>query len=91
MVINTFLYAQVTEADLQEAAKMSLLGHAEKRVQNRVHDMVQNQDEPRDTKQNEAEVEPTLNPYECESLQELAGCYKSLQDKNLYPLGESNP
>jgi hypothetical protein len=34
-------YAQTTEADMKEAAKMSVLNDGEKRVQNQVHPMTE--------------------------------------------------
>jgi len=43
-------YAQVTEADLQEAAKISLLEDAENMVQKTVHNPVQTIDEQNSTK-----------------------------------------
>ena len=80
-------YAQVTEADLQEAAKMTLLDDAEKRVQN----TVQTAAEPPRTESHEVNNSSDVNPYDCESLQEAAITRNSLQNKDLYPQGDSNP
>lgn len=80
-------YAQVTEADLQEAAKTSLLADAEKKVQ----DTVQTVPEPSRTEPQEDEGEIDANPCGCGELRELAGCGNSLQNKELYPQGDSNP
>jgi len=80
-------YAQVTEADFQEAAKTSLLDPAEKRVQNRV----QTTAEQGRTESHKDGDGSDVNPYICEDLRELANCCNSSQNKDLYPQGDSNP
>jgi integrase len=61
-------YAQVTEADIQEAAKMSLLSDAEKEVQN----PVQIGAESSRTESHDTQEEPTVSPCLCESKREFA-------------------
>jgi len=56
-------YAQITEADMQEAAKMSLLNTAEKEVQKTVHNPVQTTAEPSRTETHEPQKELVTSPY----------------------------
>jgi integrase len=84
-------YAQVTEADLQEAAKLSLLEDAENRVQKTVHNPVQTAAEPSRTESHEVNNTSDVNSYNYEGLQEAAIACNSLQNKDLYPQGDSNP
>jgi integrase len=83
-------YAQVTEADFQEAAKMTLLNNAEKRVQNRVQTTAAQSRKESQELQNK----PVLSPYSCEAKRELAtpcetmqkSIHSGRQDLNLRPL-----
>ena len=54
-------YAQVTDADLQEAAKMTVLNDAEQRVHNRVHPMSKTFGNDRKENQ-EDEIDNSDNP-----------------------------
>ena len=76
-------YAQVTEADIQEAAKSSLINDAEKRVQKTVHNTVQTADA---TNRNEPQ-EIIASPCDCNDKREFA----TLCESKNYPQGESNP
>jgi integrase len=76
-------YAQVTEADIQEAAKSSLINDAEKRVQKTVHNTVQTADATNRTEPQEI----IASPCDCKDKREFA----TLCESNHYPQGESNP
>ena len=66
-------YAQVTEADIQEAVKMSLLNEAEISCQGkRVHNRVQTTAAPARTESHELQEVPAVSPYNCESKREFA-------------------
>ena len=80
-------YAQVTDADEKEAAKMSLLNDAENKVQKRV----QTTAEQSCTEPQETQGEPVASPYECENNQEFATVCENVQNSQKYPQGESNP
>jgi integrase len=81
-------YAQVTEADIQEAAKLSLISDAESRVQQKtVHNPVQTTDETNCTEPQEEKEEPAVSPSKRESKREFA----TLCENKKYPQGESNP
>lgn len=89
-------YAQVTEADVKEAAKMSLINHAEKEVQKRVHNRVQNMAERSCTEPHESHEETAITPYNYESNQEFATACDNMQkdtnrgDLYLIPQGGTN-
>ena len=65
-------YAQITEADIQEAAKMTLLNDAENTVEKRVHNRVQITAAPARTESHEPQEEPVVSLYNCESKREFA-------------------
>lgn len=82
-------YAQVTEADLQEAAKMSLISHAEKRVQNRVQTGADSSRKASHVPQGEPAIRPcnykTKREFttQCETVQKSH--QSGRQDLNLSP------
>jgi len=84
-------YAQVTEADNQEAAKMSLINDAESRVQKTVHNPVQTTAEPSCTESHETQEPLAVSPCDCEGKLEFATLCESVQIDKEYPQGESNP
>ncbi len=84
-------YAQVTEADLQEAAAMAVIKSAEKTVHKTVHNPVQTTAEQGCTEPHGTSSHSDVNPSDCEDLRELAVCCNSLQNKDLHPQGDSNP
>ncbi len=69
-------YAQVTEADFQEAAKTSLIGDAEKTV----HFSVQTTAETTGKDSQEEKAEPALSPSDCDSKREFAACCETTQN-----------
>jgi len=69
-------YAQVTEADLQEAAKMTLIKTAEKRVQNPVHTTA----ESPCTEPHESDLEVDVTPCVCESKHKKTVSCNSMQN-----------
>ncbi len=83
-------YAQVTEADLKEAAKMNVLNDAEKEVQNQVHNLVQNTAEPSRTESHETKDEPIVSTCNCESKREFATACESVQNANQWAIQDSN-
>jgi len=80
-------YAMITEADLQDAAKMSLINDAEKSV----HNMVQTTAATNRKDSHESQEEPAVSPYNCESKREFAAQCEMAQKGQKYPQGESNP
>jgi len=84
-------YAQVTEADLQNAAKMSLISHAENMVQKRVHNRVQNVAERSCTESHELHNEPVVSPCIYESNQEFAIVCENAQKPKSTPKGSRTP
>ena len=58
-------YAQITEADMKEAAKMTILNAAEKEV----HDPVHTGAELPCTDSHESKSDISITPYECKRLQ----------------------
>jgi integrase len=89
-------YAQLTEADMKEAAKMSLLQDAEnscqeKRVQKRVQNRVQTTAAPTCTESQESPDKPVVSPDSCNSKRDFATVCDSVQNPAHYPQGESNP
>ena len=85
-----YRYAQVTEADLKEAAKMSVLGDAEKEVQNQVHSPVQNTAEQSCTESHETQDEPVLSTCDYGSKKEFATACESVQNSNQWAIQDSN-
>ena len=80
-------YAQLTEADMKEAAEMTVLGEAEKTVHNPVHTPV---DSPC-TDLNESTSSVDVNPDNCNSLQLNSTPCKSTQNPTYYARRDSNP
>jgi len=80
-------YAQVTESDLQEASKMSLLNDAEKRV----HNTVQTTAEMRRTESHEPQNKPVINPCNYESKREFAMQCENVQKLKTLACRDSNP
>ena len=79
-------YAQVTEADLREAAKMTILNEAEKEVHNQVHTTAeQPRAEPHET------LEPiAASPDDCESKLLFAGACETVQKGQEWAILDSN-
>ncbi len=80
-------YAQVTEEDIQEAAKMSLLEDAEKRVQNRVLTTIASSC----TDLNNKKIDSNVSPYYCNANEKYATLCNVVQKDPEYPQGDSNP
>ena len=80
-------YAQVTEADMQEAAKMAVLNEAEKQVdvtekkevQKTVHNTVQTTAVQSSTEQHEHKEDSNLSPYTCRTKQQFAAQCRTVQ------------
>ena len=83
-------YAQVTEADIQEAAKMTLLNDAENIVEKRVHNRVQTTATPGCTESHEAQDEPVLSPCSCKNKQEVATPCEKVQNPQKWAGLDSN-
>ena len=79
-------YAQVTEADIQEAAKMSLLNDAEKTV----HNPVQTTHASARTDSHKDKEDDALTSCDCESKLQFAGLCETVQKPQNYPQGDSN-
>ena len=79
-------YAQVTEADLQEAAKMTLLNEAEKRVQN----PVQTTAEQNCTKSHESNIEDDVSLCLCGTNNDYALPCENMQKPQKYARQDSN-
>ncbi len=77
-------YAQITEADMRDAAKMSLLRNAEISCQGkRVHNTVQTTAAPSSTEPHEHSEESDLTPCGCETKREYAAqCEKVRKPHN---------
>ncbi len=84
-------YAQVTEADLQDAAKMTLLNDAENMVEKRVHNRVQTTAELSCTEPHETQEEPVISPCNCENKQEFATPYEKVQKTSKWAIQDLNP
>ena len=76
-------YAQVTEADLQEAAKMAVINNAEKRVHNPVHTTA----EPSCTESHESKAAEDLTPCFCGTNDNNSAWCESMQKPQDYPKG----
>jgi len=83
-------YAQITEADIQEAAKMTLLNDAENMVEKRVQDRVQTTAAPSRTESHETKSKPVVSPCNCESKQELATPCEKVQNQPDWAIQDSN-
>ena len=79
-------YAQVTEADMNEAAKMSLMEGAEQRVQNTVHPTTKSRCRPVQGKKMGIDI----TPYDYRNLPSHAGVCNDLQKNKICPGLESN-
>lgn len=79
-------YAQLTEADMKEAAEMTVLGEAEKTVHNPVH----TPDNSPCTDLNENQSDVDVSPSLCNSLQFNSTERKSMQNKDLWARLDSN-
>ena len=79
-------YAQTTEADLQEAAKMTLIGDAEKRVQNPVLTTA----ESSSTESHESNTGDDLSPYFCEGKHQKTKACESVRNAGHWALEDSN-
>ncbi len=79
-------YAQVTEADLQEAAKKSLLNDAKKTV----HKSVQTTAELPCTGSHELKTQSDISPCDSESNLQFAGVCESVQNGKKYARQDSN-
>jgi len=87
-------YAQVTESDIREAAKMTILNEAEssvcKEVHNQVHNPVQNTAEPSRTEPHETPESIAVSPCDCESKLEFAGACDTVQNSGKWAIQDSN-
>ena len=83
-------YAQVTEADLQEAAKMAVLNDAESVVQKRVQNPVQTTAESRRTESHEGNQKEDLIPCGCETNNDDATPCEKVQKTQKWALQDSN-
>jgi len=87
-------YAQVTESDIREAAKMTILNEAEssvcKEVHNQVHNPVQTTAEQPRTESHETLEPIAASPYDCESNLELAGACETVQNSEKWAVLDSN-
>ena len=79
-------YAQVTEADLQEAAKMTLINDAKKTVQK----SVQTTAEPTRTESHEPSSDTDVSPCLCGTNHDEARPCESVQKPQLYAREDSN-
>ena len=79
-------YAQVTEADIQEAAKMTLLNDAKKSMHNPMQTTAATpRNEP-----HEYDTESDISLYDCGTKLEYAGDREVVQKGLEYPQGDSN-
>ena len=83
-------YAQVTEADEKEAAKMSLLNAAENIVQKTVHNTVQNQQESACTGSHETQEETVVSPCNSESKRAFTTQSENMQKAQKWAGLDSN-
>ena len=83
-------YAQVTEKDMRDAAKTSILNEAETAVHNPVHNPVQTTAATSSTESHEAQDEPILSPCNCESKQEFAETCETVQNPTKWAWKDSN-
>ena len=85
-------YAQLTDADMREAAKMAVLKDAENTVQKSGHQRGQNMTEMsrKDSQEiQEDDIDNLNNPLNCKSLSQLAKhCDKP---DNSYPVARAGP
>ena len=79
-------YAQITEADIQEAAKTSLICHAEKRVQN----VVQTTAAPARMASQEHQDSLGVSPYSCKSKQQFATVCETVQKHQKWAIQDLN-
>ena len=79
-------YAQVTEADLQEAAKMTLISDAKKRVQN----PVQTTAERCCTESHESNMDNDISPCLCDTNDNYAVSCEGMQNPQEYARQDSN-
>ena len=83
-------YAQVTESDMQEAAKMTVLDDAEKRVQEEVQNQVQSTADSSGFVRKEPLEASAVTPDNCESKQEFATACESVQNVGKWAIRDSN-
>jgi hypothetical protein len=87
-------YAQITETDLREAAKMTILNEAEssvcKEVHNQAHNPAQNTAEQPRTESHETLEPITISPSDCESEHEFAGACETVQKADHWAVLDSN-
>jgi len=79
-------YAQVTEADLQEAAKMTLINDAEKRV----HNPVQTTAAPTRTQSHEPSSDTDVSLCLCETKHDNARPCETMQDPHQWAIQDLN-
>ncbi len=83
-------YAQITETDIREAAKMTILNEAESSVCKEVHNPVQNTAEPSRTEPHEILEPIAVSPSDCESKHEFAGACEPVQNSGKWAVLDSN-
>ncbi|MFA5300693.1 MAG: phage integrase SAM-like domain-containing protein [Lutibacter sp.] len=79
-------YAQVTESDMQEAAKMTLINDAEKKVHNPVHTAA----ESSGTESHETLERIAVSPDDCDTNLEFAGACEVVQKDPEWAILDSN-
>ena len=89
-------YAQVTDADMKEAAKQSVLNGAEsdyltkRKVHNPVHNPVQTTAEPSRTESHETQEPLAVSPCYCESKREFATPCETVQNVGNWAVQDLN-
>ena len=83
-------YAQVTESDMQEAAKMTLLNEAEKEVQEEVQNQVHTAAESDSTGLHETSEPITVSPDDCDNNLQFAGACEMVQKDPEWAILDSN-
>ena len=79
-------YAQVTEGDLQEAAKMAVLNDAEKVV----HNPVQNPAESPRIESHESRIPPVVTSYKCETNHQKTTACDSMRNTGDWAIQDLN-
>lgn len=79
-------YAQVTESDMKEAAKFSVMDDAKKAV----HNPVQNTSESSRIESHESRIPLVVTPYQCETNHQKATACDSMQNIGKWALQDLN-
>ena len=84
-------YAQVTEADMKEAAKKAVMNEAENAIEEEVQNMVHPTAEPTRTESHDLPEETEVIPCDCDNKQQFATTCESVQTPQSWPRWDSNP